>query len=636
MATKKTSVENADAKRIDPYKSEYKSWLNELEKYHVGRFDENYRQYTAYTDTQGTESKISDPIAPELTERVVNRIFEEDPRFIAFGRGHDVPQELANVIQGTASYLWANPDTIQSTGTSHSKMKVLGREFMVTGNCATEIFFNVKSNNPDYRIIPIEDVIFDPSRTLKTSPRYYIRQRVSLEDIEAMKEVTENGKVVGGIFKEAAVTFLKDKYENPNANTTDRSSNLITRSGSRTADTRQTKLIELVSMWEGKKLIQFGDWEVVLREVEDPMNIGDKPIDLAMDIEVPKQPYGFSLLDFLNGLTAAKDMLLNQVIDWGAKALNPPLFVDPNLPTISKQSLRNAWRLGGLVFANPQQAEHKSMPPLPPEGFALMSYIQQRAESASGIGAYVGGVPNQANDKTRGTARGIEALISQGQPPIRDRQKNIEESIIEPVINKMLKMAGRLMGSNEKKFVLIGGESPKWVQVTKGILTGKVTLKDLLVSQIIDEETFQELIQEGAEEDKVVFDVDWVIRVESGSLAQRDKEEEMANIERLSLLGSQLGIPLNKEAIFMDMARIMGKKDPERYLMNPEEAQPTPEQMAAQAESEKMRSEMVQNENKAQAMAEESRARVLKTLSETELNKAKTQEIRATVVSERI
>lgn len=582
-----------DEALISSLQKKWNSWLGELERYHIGRFDENYRQYTAYSDTSGTDSKISDPLASELVERVIQRLFGADPKFIAFSRGRDIPHEIACVISNTAAYLWSNPDTLRTSGTSRSKMKVTGREFCVTGNCAVETFYNHDASNPDFRPVPIEDVIFNPAKTLKTSGEYFVRQYVSLEELEKLKEIKEEGKTVGGLFKNLDV--LRAKLENKSS--VDKENSRIHRSG-RTEGQDYKEEILLISYWKGKKLIQIADWEVIIREAEDPRLLGEDPLDFAMDIELPKEPYGMSILDSINGLTAAKDLILNQVLDYGAKALNPPLFVDPNLPMPNRQTLRNAYKLGGVVFANVQQAAHQPMPQLPSVGFDLMTYIQQRAESSSGIGSYLGGVPNQESDSTRGTASGIRMLLQQAQPPIKDRQRNIEESVIEPVVNKMLKMAGELMSEDEIKYVLVSGQDGKWLRVTKGLLTGKITLKDLVISELISEEDAaaiaEEMIAEGKDPEKdAKFDVDWVVRVETGSMAEVDIEQEFNTTAQLLTMATEFGVPVDATKMWLEAAYSLGKKEPQQFLAEQQQQQgASPQDVQAQAQAKMMEQEM--------------------------------------------
>lgn len=561
--------------KISKASDEFTRWLNKLDKYHTNRFDPNYRQYTSYSETKGTSSKISDPLAPELIERVVQRLFEREPKFFALTRGHNIPREITDIISAIPQYYWSCPERVMTSGTMKSKLKVWGREFCTIGNLATEDYYNPKSDTPDTRIIPTEDVVFDPTATLKTSSKYYIRQYVSMQYLEDNIKTVDKDGTVRGIFDKAAVERLKIEKQNDKTVgkviKDDPTHNQINRSGSNMYE-KMVDDVLLVSLWEGKKVTRFADWTVIVQEEDDPLQIDDHPFQFAMDIEVPKEPYAFGLLDFIKGLTDTKDLILNQIIDYGSKALNPPLYVDINqVGPVNKVTLRNAFKIGGIVFAPPQSVEHKPMPALPNAGFELLNYLQQRGESGAGIGGYTGGISNQVSDKTKGTATGVKALIEQGSAPIKDRQQNLEESIIEPMVNKWLKMAGNLMGENEIKYVLITGQSPKWVRVTKGLLTGKITLPDLMEAEIVDEEAAGEIATELAiqgkdPEKELIFDVDWILRVETGSMAEVDLAQELENFDQTVQSGIQMQVPLDLQKLWVERAMKAGIKEPEQYI----------------------------------------------------------------------
>ena len=561
---------------ISRYLTEYTKWKNVLQTYHTDRFATNYRQYSAYADTKGTDSTISDPVAPELVERKLSKLFERDPKFFGMARGRNMPREVSELIANVAEYYWSNPERVADAGSTRATMKKVGREFLVIGNTATEVFFNNQTDNPDFRQVPIEDIIFNPTKSLKESDVYYIDTFLSLDEIEEMVEEEDEKGIKTGIYNNNAVQALKDKYKEKDGTVKqDPRSNRINRIGDEKYES-SVEAIHVVQRWEGGKLCEIADWEVKLREVEDPRFIGDHPLQFGMDIEIPKQPYAMGMLDFISGLTAAKDLFLNQTIDYGAKALNPPLFYDPALSPLSKATLANAYKLGGMVAAKPNQAGHQQMPPMPQEGFGLLTYMQQRSESVTGVGAYVGGVPNQVSDKTEGTKGGIEALIAQGASPIRDAQMTLEEGIIEPMVNKWLKMAGELMGDDEIKYIFISGQQPKWVQITKGILTGKITLDDMFMAELIKEEEYTEIAQIMLEDGKepseeLIFDIDWIIKVETGSLAEIDTREDIENFARWVAFNRQNQVPIDMRKVSMEMAMRSGVKEPEQYLVDQEQ-----------------------------------------------------------------
>jgi hypothetical protein len=201
----------------------------------------------------------------------------------------------------------------------------------------------------------------------------------------------------------------------------------------------------------------------------------------------------------------------------------------------------------------------------------MMNWIEGRGESISGAGAYMSGVPNQVSDKTAGTKGGIEALIDQSTSPVKDRQQNIEESIIEPMINKWLKMVGATMSETDIKWILMTGESPHMIKVTKGLLTGKIKLTDLMQADIIKPEEVQAyvdlMMQNGKDPEKdVLFDVDWMIRVETGSLAEQDTSKDVENKKMLLELALSTGVPVDIEKMWKDIALDAGMKEPDQYI----------------------------------------------------------------------
>lgn len=566
--------------KVTSYKDEFMRWKDVLKPYHQ-RFANNYRRYTAYSDTKGTHAKISDPTAPEMVERVIQRLFERDPKFFADAKGHNLPKPVKDIMSNVAEFIWNNPDMVRSTGTMRSKLKVSGREFVVTGQTYTETYWNHIADTPDFRVIPVEDLIFDPTKTPKTSRVKYLYQFVDLDYLEDNVEVKEGGKVVAGLFDSSALKklkrILKEKEYKTKGIQPDPSDSIVNRSG---ADLQNyVDKLTLVTRWEDNKCCRFiwqDDLEepVVVQEFTNKIIDAD-PIQVAMDIEVPKQPYAFSFIDFLNPMFTAKDMFLNQLVDYGSKVLNPPLFIDPSIGPVNLKTVANAWKLGGVVFSPPQQAEHKPMPSLGNFGFEMLNYIQQRSEQVSGVGAYLGGVPNQASDKTQGTKGGIQALMAQAVYPVKDRQINLEESLIEPFINKAVRMVASTMTDNEFKWILITGQSPKWLKVTKGLLSGKIKLLDLLTSEIIDEEEMQDIsnsmMAEGKDPEKdLVFDVDWFVGVETGSMAEVDQEKDLEAFDGWVQFCLQSGIQLDIKKVADERAMRSGIKDAEQYYLEQE------------------------------------------------------------------
>lgn len=557
---------------IQRYKEEFTKWSNILSDYHK-KFDNNYSLYTGENTTVGTKAKIADPVAYELTERVIQKLFEREPKFYVESKGKNLPSSVKNVMSAVADYIWTNQDLVQTTGSMRSKLKTLGRELCITGNSAVETYWNAKADAPDMRIIPIEDIIFNPAKNLKTSNVYYISQFVSLKYLKDNVELKKDGKVVTGIFNSASIKKLEKLIKNnENEIKTDMSQEINRSGGDFEKDTEKFRLI---SRWDGNKCCRF----IMDDNVEDPIIIqefenevlGTNPINTVMDTEVCKEPFSQSFIDELKGQFKLKNLFLNQMADYGSKVLNPPTIVNPVVGAANLKTIANMYKLGGIVVADPNMIDQKPIAPIGNFGMDMLNWIEGRAESVSGIGAYLAGVPNQVSDKTAGTKGGIQTLVEQSFSPVKDRQLNIEESIIEPYINKALKMVGSTMADDEFKWVLISGEEPQWVKVTKGFLTGKIKLIDLLQAEVAEDNEIQALVDllmsEGKDPEKdIIFDVDWLVKVESGSLAEQDSQKDIQNIEKAIEMAQLLGIQLDAEKLWKEAMARIGFKEPEVYI----------------------------------------------------------------------
>jgi hypothetical protein len=161
--------------------------------------------------------------------------------------------------------------------------------------------------------------------------------------------------------------------------------------------------------------------------------------------------------------------------------------------------------------------------------------------------------------------------MSQAITPVKDRQQNLEESIVMPMINKWLKIKGALMAPNEIQDIITNGASPKWIKLTKGILTGKMTIYDMLTAGLLTEEELIEMekvmLDQGIlPDEEIVVDTDWIVSVETGSMAEVDKAQDLENFDGWIQFNQQLGVPVDAEKVSIERAMKAGIKDPEQYI----------------------------------------------------------------------
>jgi hypothetical protein len=103
---------------------------------------------------------------------------------------------------------------------------------------------------------------------------------------------------------------------------------------------------------------------------------------------------------------------------------------------------------------------------------------------------------------------------------------------------------------------------------------------DLLEAEIIGEEEAVEMARDMLEngkdpETEIVIDADWLIRVETGSMAEVDTEKEITNFERWVAFNGQLGLQKDYEKLSKEYALKIGIKEPEQYDAPPVQPNPT-------------------------------------------------------------
>jgi hypothetical protein len=255
--------------------------------------------------------------------------------------------------------------------------------------------------------------------------------------------------------------------------------------------------------------------------------------------------------------------------------------------------------------------------------------MQQAIERAARFSLYGAGLSGQSSDKTQGTASGIQSIQAAAEPNVEIQLDDIQEMFMQPVGRKYLKMIGRMMGTDEIRYGLLQGENQEWVKATKGILTGKATIKDMVMVGLIDEQdalqytttmqpvidpmtgqpavdpmTGQPAMQQvpipGAEE-ALIFDVDWVVEVKLDNQSASDKDRktqaELAHIQ----WGMQIGVPIDPEKAWVRLGKRGGFDDIEDIILSPEEQQQKQQEMMQQQQAQVMQEQQGQQQ---QAQAE--------------------------------
>jgi hypothetical protein len=67
-------------------------------------------------------------------------------------------------------------------------------------------------------------------------------------------------------------------------------------------------------------------------------------------------------------------------------------------------------------------------------------------------------------------------------------------------------------------------------------------------------------------DEEIVVDTDWIVSVETGSMAEVDKAQDLENFDGWIQFNQQLGVPVDAEKVSIERAMKAGIKDPEQYI----------------------------------------------------------------------
>lgn len=573
---------------IEKSVAQAKLWKDDLSRYWPA-IDKNQELYEfSATRDEETVSDISLNTPFSIIESMVAKANDSNMHVTVSGKGENDLDEFGRYISTILKDVMEDYD-IQAVKGSFRKIKEkFFREFLVKGNAVATVEWYYKegvADNPYIRVRPLKTVIFNPTKTLADSDKYYIESNVKYQDLLDNEE--KDGK---GLYKNLGELKKLSNEKNKDIEEYDLSG------GSKIY--RKAEPIRLLECWDNDMYYVIADDKVLIREKKDPMKLGGNNLITAMNYVIEGRPYAYGEIDAIYKPTIAQDTIINQSIDMTNRYLRPAILVDANA-NVNLDELIMIIEEGGVMQGNPQMIGHIPMQTPPRESFQTIDILQQAIERAARYSPYAVGLPSQQTDKTEGTKGGIQSIQVAAEPNFQVKQDALQESFCEPAARMELKMVANLMGENDTRYGLMKGKDKGWVKASKNILLGKANLKELFTCGFINEEEYQKATTEpdpmtgqpvpipGMEE-TMVFDVDWVIKVKLDSKSAADKDREIQQKISVVQLGRDLGAQWHPERTITKIAEAQGFDDVGELFLTEEEKKQMPPPPEAQAEQAKV------------------------------------------------
>ena len=583
----KTKITKFDKTSIQKKVKEFLNWKKELKKY-WSQIDANQELYEFYRKEGETNNNISLNTPFSIVESIISRTNDTNINITVKAKGENNLVELGDYIASIVKGIIDDPDVAQIHGTFRKIKEMFVREFLVKGNAVGIVEYCYKkqggkviADNPYIRILNLKNVIFNPTKTLSTSDKYYIESFVNYDDLVKNEYDNKTGK---GLYKNlgALKKFQDEKMKDEEGQ--------FFISGAKKIQ-KKVKPIKIIEVIDGARYIVIADDKIVIRTEYNQFKTGGHTLLTAMNYVQVDRPYAYGEIDAIYKPTIAQDTIVNQSMDMVNRYLRPSILV--NDPNVNLDELIIIIENGGVMNGDPEGigAVPQNVPPT--QAFQTIDIMQQAVERAARWSPYASGLPSQQSDKTQGTKGGIQSLQQASEPNFQVKLDAIEESFLEPFARIALKMVANMIGKDDIRYGLLKNKRQQWVSATKGILLGKATISDMVMIGLMSEEEAQEYLTmqdpitgqpipiPGADK-AYIFDIDWLINAKFDNQSKVAKEQETQKKIELIQLGSQLGVQWNPDRVITRLAEEQGLEDVDELMLTEEEKQQQIQQQQAQ------------------------------------------------------
>lgn len=552
----------------------FKKWRTALRPY-WDQIQKNRELYEFYkSEASITDSDVSLNSAFAIVESLVAKQNEAALEITVKARGENNMRQVEQYVSDTLKNAIEDPNIAEYFGPFRKFRETSFRSFLVDGNVVGEQKYAYQKNvvdNPYACQLPLFSVIFDPTKTLSTSSEYFVEKYVSYSYLKDNQYNRESEK---GLYKN--LSKLRASIKEDNKDIPDVEDRLI--AGDQKLP-RKVGEIHLLEHWKGSKLTVVANNSVIIREVDDPYKTGTHPLVFAMLYSVEGRPYAYGKMDAIYKVVRAQDTIVNQKIESINRFLRPTVLIkDPGMDIVAVQTILES---GGVGFGDAQMVQEIARTLPPNAAFQETQELQQAVERAALYSPYAAGATSQTTDQTKGTASGIKSLQAAAEPNFQIILDTFQDMYIQPLMRKFLKSIAALMEPNAVRDILTTGEKPQWVQATRGLLNGKIKLKDLVtIGLMTDAELydFTHTMEEdelgnpivtpiiGADEE-VAIDTDWIISVSLTNNANNEKQQRLNDIANWAQFAQKSGVPVDMQKISMTLGNRIDDFEPEDYIL---------------------------------------------------------------------
>lgn len=467
---------------LDETKEQYRLAKLYLDPIHE-KMNQQEELYRSFIDRNNYphSAMVFDPRTFRVIETITPRMVANEPT------GSFYPQEMgdsqtAYILNSLFKYDWRRAEMFPKLVSSAKSMLIFGtffgrnywdyrtrwRDRMIPKKVNGRLVWSPKAkerieiteyDGPNYELFNIYDCFPDPNATSLHNLRWFIYRRfVTLEELKATNDA-RGAEYYKNLDKlEEAINYKKAKKasgSNPeDINWRQHRRTMLSTEEFIGKDESNPDIVILHKLTRDGWCEVAGEYDVVIREVENPYFHGDYPLVYGVDYPYPGELYGMGEIEPIDRIQRAINAVLNQRLD------NVQLTLR-NMWKVKKQSGVDMHTLysapGNIITTGDMNAvEAITVPDVTGGTFVqTMNYLTSSLQNGSGITDYTIGIGNDSNVANK-TATGTRLIQQEANAQFKLKIQLFNHMVIQRIANQWKDL--RIQYSTDKQMLRILGE----------------------------------------------------------------------------------------------------------------------------------------------------------------------------------
>lgn len=499
----------------------------------------------------GSYVKVVNPIGFAMTVGLLSKMFMRMPDFLLVARTGGW-KWLQKILESYLKYQFDNPKAEEPvseeyvsfvtemlvTGTAWYKVhwctkyhtKFEERIDPITGEMTRDSVRVIAYDDPIFEHVPNENVYWEPGARNVDQSKYII-----FEQFVSESQLRELGEIIDPMTGEPVYAYIEEaiagKASGSEAHDPSGVKAARKATGTDTSEENKDKF-HLIEYWEDDKLCVLIDKKWVSRNEDNPFDAGYKPFGNMQYVKVPHEMCGIGALEPVSDLLKAQNITITQRLEYISNLLQQQWAVAAGAE-VDEDALMDGYPVVHMATTDAVVPLNKGQ--VPQAAFVETQEIVGAIERGMGISGYQVGAPAAAQDRTQGTATGIQTIVAEAQTRFDLTMRRFEQIVLKKVARLYLDLNKQYFPETEQRIILVtdGNGQQQPVPLTKELLNL----------------------------------TDWHIDIVPGSTGAVDKARKAQSFMRWTTFAMSVIPNFDRQAAVMEAADYEDIENPERFVL---------------------------------------------------------------------